>query len=112
MPKFTFTGLSVTSDTTSSEFQPECDQDMRWLLHLETSGLDGTPNVYIEEEVDGTWTPRQNPETLEFFFPVTDDLIGWRDAYFMGKKMRIRIVASGNTTGTVDGCNIHYKTKV
>ncbi len=112
MPKHTFfSAVDASASNTSAEFAPGCDQDFRWLLHVSKSGTDADPNLFVEEEVDGTWTCIQNPVTFGNSFPLDEDLVGVKDSYFMGKNMRLRTEANGTTTGTITA-TIHYKSKV
>lgn len=83
----------------------DCGQDMRWMLTIQSTGLDGTPRAYIEESNNNTdWIPLDNNDCDEGvidYFPISDNLISIRDSYFMGKSIRIRVEPNDNTTGTV-----------
>lgn len=87
------------------EYVIDCGQDMRWLLTIKTSGLNGTPKAYIEESQNGVdWVAIDNNDCAEGvldYFPVDDPLIMIRDSYFMGKSIRLRFEPEDNTAGTV-----------
>jgi hypothetical protein len=87
------------------EYIIDCGQDMRWLLMIKTSGLDGTPKAYVEESSNGSdWVALDNNDCVEGvidYFPVDDPLINIRDSYFMGKSIRLRFEPEDNTTGTI-----------
>ena len=86
-------------------YQIDCGQDMRWLLMIKTSGLDGTPKLYVEESSNGSdWVALDNNDCAEGvldYFPCDDPLINIRDSFFMGKSIRLRFEPNDNTTGTV-----------
>ena len=82
----------------------DCGQDMRWLLFIKGDGLDGTPNVFVEESPNGLdWIPLNNNDCSGIlnYFPLDDSIMTIRDSYFMGKAFRVRFEANGNTTGTI-----------
>ncbi len=87
------------------EYVIDCGQDMRWLLTIKTSGLDGTPKIYVEESNNNVdWVALDNNDCAEGvidYFPCDDELIMIRDSFFMGKSIRIRFEAEDNTSGTV-----------
>ena len=93
------------SITQIGAYEIDCGQDMRWLLTIKTTGLDGTPRAYIEESNNNTdWTPLDNNDCDEGvidYFPISDELRMIRDSYFMGKSIRIRFEPMDNTTGTI-----------
>lgn len=95
-------------------YQIDCGQDMRWLMTIKSSGLDGTPRIYVEESNNNTdWVPLDNNDCAEGvldYFPMDDPLIMIRDSYFMGKSIRIRVEPNDNTTGTIYA-NLVVKTK-
>jgi hypothetical protein len=102
--------VSVTSDVL--EF--ECGQDARFLLHIRGTGLNGTPRIVIEEAnvlADNVWSPLEDTSTWGDYFELNQQLITVKDSYIMGRYLRIRIVANGNTTGTI-WAKMGYKTKV
>lgn len=83
-------------------YQVESGKDMRWLLLVTSSGLNGTPQLFLEESSDNTnWIALENYKDGLNYFPVDDPLIHIRDSYFMGKSFRVRVEANGNTTGTI-----------
>ena len=86
-------------------YQVDCGQDMRWLLMVKSVGLDGTPQLFLEESSNNTdWIALDNNDCAEGvinYFPIDDPLIHIRDSYFMGKSFRVRIEPNDNTTGTI-----------
>ena len=97
----------------STVYVVDCGQDMRWLLTVSSSGLDGTPKLFVEESPDGlVWIPLNNYDCDGVFdyFPLDDNLVTVRDSYFMGKAFRVRIEPEDNTTGSIDATLI-VKTK-
>jgi len=82
----------------------DCGQDMRWLLMIKSDGLDGTPNIFVEESSNNVdWVALNNNdcEGIVDFFLMDDPLIHIRDSYFMGKSFRIRVEPVDNTSGTI-----------
>jgi hypothetical protein len=83
-------------------YQIDCGQDMRWLLMIKSTGLDGTPQLFLEESTNGSdWVTIANYADSLNHWLIDDPLIHIRDSYFMGKSIRVRIEPNGNTTGTV-----------
>jgi len=85
-------------------YQVDCGQDMRWLMTIKSTGLEGTPKIYVEESNNNTdWTALDNndPGGILDYFLMDDPLIMIRDSYFMGKSIRIRVEPEDNTTGTI-----------
>jgi hypothetical protein len=92
------------SITQIGEYEIECGQDMRWMMAINSSGLDGIPQIYVEESADNiNWMPLNNNDCngILDYFPMDDDLISIRDSYFMGKSIRIRVEPNGNTSGLI-----------
>jgi hypothetical protein len=101
------------STTQTGSYLIDCGQDMRWLLTVVSSGLDGEPKIYVEESLDEiSWLPRKNKKTTGTldYFPMNTSIIGIEDSYFMGKFIRVRIEPNGNTTGLINA-KIGVKTK-
>ena len=86
-------------------YQIDCGQDMRWLLMIKTSGLDGTPRAYVEESSNNVdWAALDNNDCSEGvldYFILDDPIVTIRDSFFMGKSIRLRFEPNDNTTGTV-----------
>jgi len=83
-------------------YQIDCGQDMRWLLMVKATGLDGTPKIYVEETTNNIdWLPLENFKDCLDYFPLDSELVHIRDSYFMGKSIRVRIEPEDNTTGTI-----------
>jgi len=107
-----FDNVDASVTQISSEFTPDCGQDISFLIQAVKTGTDGDPYLYIEESVDGTvWSPMTNPETCEGFFKLTDTVTGIKDNHFMGYVMRLRLEPNDNTTGTV-WAKMNYRTKL
>jgi hypothetical protein len=80
----------------------DCGQDMRWLLMVKSTGLDGVPQLFLEESTNNIdWTALENYADGLNHWLVDDPLIHIRDSYFMGKSFRVRVEPNGNTTGTI-----------
>lgn len=95
----------------SVAYEPDCGQDMRYLIQITKTGADGDPQLYLEESLDEVvWTCIPNYEDDTEFFLLDEDEIGIRDSYFMGKYLRLRILPNGTTTGTISA-TIGVKTK-
>jgi hypothetical protein len=86
-------------------YQIDCGQDMRWLLMIKSTGLDGIPQLFLEESSNNIdWIAIDNNDCSEGvinYFPLDDPLIHIRDSFFMGKSIRVRVEPNGNTTGTI-----------
>lgn len=90
------------SITQIGAYQIDCGQDMRWLLKVRATGLDGTPKIYVEETSDNIdWVALDNTKDCIDYFPLDTNVVHIRDSYFMGKSIRVRIEPEDNTTGTV-----------
>ena len=92
------------SITQIGEYEIECGQDMRWVLAINSSGLDGIPKIYLEESADNVnWVALNNNDESGIldYFPMDDNLISIRDSYFMGKSIRIRVEPNGDTSGLI-----------
>ena len=66
------------SITQIGAYEIDCGQDMRWMLAINSSGLDGIPKIYVEETADNVdWMPLNNNdcEGILDYFPMDDDLI-------------------------------------
>lgn len=106
-----FDNIDATVNQTSPIFIIDCGQDMRWLLMIKSTGLIGTPKLFVEESVNNIdWVALDNPKTLLNFFIIDDPLISIRDSYFMGKSFRVRLEANGATAGTISA-EMAVKTK-
>jgi hypothetical protein len=103
--------IDASLQITSVNYQPDCGQDMRYLIQITKAGVDGNPQLYLEESLDNVvWTCIPNYEDSTQFFLLDEDEIGLRDSYFMGKFIRLRIEPNGTTTGTISA-KIGVKTK-
>ena len=97
-----FNNVNASLNQASTTYVVDCGQDMRWLLTMKSTGLDGTPKVFIEESPNGVdWIPLNNHSDNLNYWLLDDNLITVRDSYFMGKAFRLRLEANGNTTGTI-----------
>jgi hypothetical protein len=97
------------SITQIGDYVIDCGQDMRWMMSIVSSGLNGIPKIYIEETADNiSWIPLENKDL--YYFPMDDNLISIRDSYFMGKSIRIRVEPNGNTSGLISA-KLVVKTK-
>ena len=110
--EFLLTGADA-SITQISEYEIDCGQDMRWMISVNSTGLDGIPRIYIEESADNIdWIPLNNNDQSGIldYFPMDSSLISIRDSYFMGKSIRIRVEPNGNTSGFINA-KLVVKTK-
>ena len=101
------------SITQIGEYEIDCGQDMRWMLSIKSTGLDGEPKIYVEESADNIdWIPlnNNNENGILDYFPMNYSLISIRDSYFMGKSIRVRIEPNGNTSGFINA-KLVVKTK-
>ena len=108
-----FNSIDASVSQASTPYYIDCGQDMRWMLTVKSTGLDGIPSLFVEETPNGSdWIPLNNNDEQGIldYFPLDDDLISIRDSYFMGKGFRVRIETNGNTTGTIDA-TLTVKTK-
>lgn len=104
-----FSAVDASVTQISSAFEPDCGQDMRWSICITSTGLDGTPQAYVEVSCDGVdWCALVNPVDNTNVFAVDDDLI-IRDEYLPEKQIRLRIEPNDNTTGTINAIMV-YKT--
>ncbi len=111
MRTITLLNNADASTTQIGSYEIDCGQDMRWLLKVKGTGLDGTPKVYVEDTTDNVeWLPLENSKDCTDFFLLDSEFIHIRDSYFMGKSIRVRVEPEDNTTGTLDA-EIVVKTK-
>ena len=97
-----FNNADASVNQSSIAYVIDCGQDMRWLLTMKSTGLDGIPKIFIEETPNGVdWIPLNNHSDGLDHWLLDDNLITVRDSYFMGKAFRLRLEANGNTTGTI-----------
>ena len=93
------------------------DQRAQWKLYVYSTGLDGTPQLFIEDNTSGskcitptgTWTEICNPFEDYNYFELSDTTVTIEKKDFKANWFRIRIEPSGNTTGTID-VRLSYKT--
>ena len=93
------------------------DQRAQWKLVINSAGLDGTPQLFIEEGYTGSkcitppteWVVVCNPCLEDDYFPIDDTVISIEKKDFKGNWYRIRVEANDNTTGTITA-KLHYKT--
>ena len=100
--------VDASANQTSSTFVVDCGQDMRFLIVIEKIGTDGSPKLFIEEDVDGVFVPLMDYDCEEIrdHFIIDDTPFGIRDSYFMG----LRIEPNDNTAGTITA-KMKVKTK-
>ena len=70
--EFLLTGADA-SITQIGEYEIECGQDMRWMLSINSTGLDGEPKIYVEESADNIdWIPlnNNNENGILDYFPM------------------------------------------
>ena len=103
--------IDASLQITSVNYEPDCGQDMRYLIQITKTGADGNPQLYLEESLDdATWTTIPNYEDATEFFLLDNEETALRDSYFMGKYIRLRIEPNGTTTGAITA-KIGVKTK-
>lgn len=93
------------------------DHRVEWKIYINSTGLDGTPQIYIEDNSSGSkcidpaynWNPICNRCDELDYFPIDDDLITIEKKDFKASWFRVRVEANDNTTGTID-VRITYKT--
>jgi len=92
------------------------DKRVEWKLNIVSSGLDGTPKIFIEESYTGskctpptTWTVYKAACSTDGSFDVDDNSISIEKNDFKLNWFRIRFEPNGNTTGNITA-TLHYKT--
>ena len=85
------------------------ERHTEWVLRIDSTGLDGIPNLFIEEGFNGgkclpiptdfNVLPNKCDDTG--LFEITDNEVTIRSKNFLGNWFRVRIEANGNTTGTI-----------
>lgn len=87
-----------------------------WELTIESTGLDGTPHLFVEK---GFNTGKCHPLPSEWFilankcdssglFLIDDPLIQIEKTGFIANWFRVRVEPNDNTTGTIK-VTLHYK---
>ncbi len=87
-----------------------------WELTVESNGLDGTPNLFIEKgfnrgdchPLPTEWFPLANKCDNSGAFLIDDDLVQIEKTGFTANWFRVRLEPNGNTTGNVKA-TFHYK---
>ena len=87
-----------------------------WELIIESSGLDGVPQLFIERGFNAgkcnpepsEWILLQGGCTDEGSFPIDEDTIQILKDGFTANWFRVRVEAEDNTTGNIT-VTIHYK---
>lgn len=95
--------VAATSDIVSMQ------KRTNWDLVIDTTGLDGTPEVIIEVgynlgkcHPDPTeWYAIENPEDCTFVFPITTTPTVIKKKEQTANWLRVRIEPNGNTTGNI-----------
>lgn len=86
------------------------EQRTDWKLFITSTGLDGTPHIYIEEIAEGgKCTPAPttgytiicNPFDNTDYFAIDDDSITIEKKDFKSNWFRVRIEPNDNTTGSI-----------
>jgi len=107
-------------DASVQQISNEVNFDHRgqWKLLITSSGLDGTPQLFIEEGFTGgkcitppsEWFVICNPcNDTGVYFPIDDDIITIEKNSIKGNWMRVRVEANDNTTGNIT-VKLGYKT--
>jgi hypothetical protein len=85
------------------------ERHTEWILRINSTGLDGVPNLFIEEGFNGG---KCLPEPTEYSvvpfkcdgtgtFEITESEVKIRSKQFLANWYRVRIEPNGNTTGTI-----------
>lgn len=85
------------------------ERHTEWVLRVSSVGLDGIPNLFIEEGFNGG---KCLPEPTDFSvlpfkcdgtgtFEITESEIKIRSKQFLANWFRIRVEPNGNTSGTM-----------
>lgn len=92
------------------------DQRAAWKLFIESTGLDGTPKIYIEESTTNSfcvlpteWTVYKNNCSGDGSFDIDEALVTIEKNDFKSNWFRIRVEAEDNTTGNITA-RVSYKT--
>ena len=108
---------NVDASTQQISTHVNLDQRVEWKLFITSSGLDGEPQLFIEDnntsskctEPTGDWNIVCNPFADFEYFPINDDIVTIEKKDFKSNWMRIRVENNGNTTGNIT-VKLSYKT--
>lgn len=93
-------------------------QRIEWKVFIQSTGLDGTPRLFIEEAttkskcifpVAQDWTIYQNKCSASYGFDIDEDLVTIEKKDFKSNWFRVRFEPNDNTTGNTT-VRISYKT--
>jgi len=94
----------------------DCGQRAEWILVVDSTGLDGTPELFIEQGFTSScnvsptkWVIIPNKCEVNSFFPIDDTQIVIEKSDLKGNFFRIRIEPNDNTTGIISA-TWSYKT--
>lgn len=93
------------------------DKRTEWKIYINASGLDGTPQFYLEDNSSGSkcidpaysWNIICNRADDLDYFPISETVLTIEKKDFKANWMRVRVEPNDNTTGTID-VRITYKT--
>ena len=93
------------------------DHRAQWKLYINATGLNGTPQLFIEDNSSGSkcidpaynWNIICNACDELDYFPISETVITIEKKDFKANWMRVRVDPGDNTTGTID-IRITYKT--
>ena len=108
---------NVAADVQQITAEVNMDQRTQWKVYINTAGLDGRPQLFIEdnnspsknETPTGNWTPICNTCSDIDYFTLDDTVITIEKKDFKANWFRIRVEANDNTTGTIN-VSLSYKT--
>ena len=100
---------NVNSGIQQISIAKNLERHTEWVLRVSSVGLDGIPNLFIEEGFNGG---KCLPEPTEFSvlpfkcdgtgtFEITESEIKIRSKQFLANWFRIRVEPNGNTSGTM-----------
>ena len=108
---------NVAADVQQITDEVNFDQRAQWKVYINTTGLNGRPQLYIEDNNSpsknetpvGDWTPICNNCSDTDYFTLDDTVITIEKKDFKANWFRIRVEPVDNTTGTIN-VSLSYKT--
>ena len=108
---------NVAADVQQITAEINMDQRTEWKVYINTTGLNGRPQLYIEdnnspsknETPTGDWNPICNTCNDVDYFTLDDTVITIEKKDFKANWFRIRVEPTDNTAGTIN-VSLSYKT--
>ncbi len=108
---------NIDASITQTSEELNLDKRTEWKVFIESTGLDGTPQLFIEEATTGSkcivptagWTVYQYKCNTTGEFNIDSTLVTIEKKDFKSNWFRVRFEPNGNTTGNTT-VRISYKT--